>query len=186
MMRVLAGVLVVMLLVVSTAAAGIPDPDQSGVVLSAPAGMCTCPLGDGPAYQYITVTAKRADSSPIQGVPAASFFFTVTGGNVTIDEVDDETDVNGEIRFEMVGDETIVQLNPNFLTVECQIYTVVLNDSDNLEANSVDIDENDSVGLSDFAFFSADYGTSAARSDFDFSGSVGLADFAVFSAHYGH
>jgi hypothetical protein len=188
MSRVLTGVLAgcLVLALAGVAGAGIPDPDQSSVALTAPAGMCSCPLGDGPAYRYITVTAKRADSSPIEGIGASNFFFTVTGGSVTIDAVDAQTDVNGEIRFEIVADETIVLLDPEYLTVECQVYTIVLNDSENLEVNSVDIDESGTVGLSDFAIFSADYGTSAKRSDFDFSGTVGLSDFAIFSAHYGH
>ncbi len=186
MMRVLAGVLVVMLAVTATAVAGIPDPDQSSVALSAPAGMASCPIGDGPAYQYITVTAQRADSTPIEGIPASSFFFNVTGGNVTITEVDSETDINGQIRFQVVADETIVLLAPSYLTVEAQIYTVVLNDSDNLEVNSFDINEDDAVGLEDFGFFSGDYGTSAKRSDFNWDGTVGLEDFGFFSGHYGH
>ena len=185
-MRVLAGVLVVMLAVAATAVAGIPDPDLSSVGLDTPLGMVSCPLGDGPAYQYITVTARRADNSPIEGVPASSFFFNVTGGDVTVTEVDAETDLNGEIRFEMVADETIVKLDPDFLTIQCQIYTVVLNDSDQIEVNSFDIDESGGVGLADLAFFASDYGTSQKRSDFDWSGGVGLADLAFFATHYGH
>jgi hypothetical protein len=186
MARTLVGVLVVMLAVAVTASAGIPDPDNSQVALSAPAGMATCPAGDGPAYQYITVTAKIANGNPIQGIPYSSFFFTVTGGDVTISAVDAETNVNGIIRFEMVGDETIVLLNPSYLTIDCQIYTVVLNDSDNLECNSFDIDQNDVVELEDFALFSSDFGSTAARSDFNFDGTVALEDFAFFSAHFGH
>lgn len=179
------GVLVV-LAVAAAAVAGIPDPDNSQVTLSSPAGMATCPSGDGPAYQYITVTAKRADASPIQGIPSTSFFFTVTGGDVTISAVDSETDVNGDIRFQMVGNETIVLLSPSYLTVEVQIYTVALNDSDNLQCNSFDINDDSAVGLEDFAFFSSDFGTTAARSDFNWDGTVGLEDFAFFSAHFGH
>ncbi len=187
MARTLVGVLVVMLAVTATAGAGIPDPDNSQLDLAAPAGMATCPDGDGPAYQYITVTAKRVDASPIEGIPSDSFFFVVTGGDVTISAVDAETDSNGEIRFEKVGDESIVLLDPSFLTVEAQIYTVVLNDSDDLECNSFDIDDmGDGVGLEDFAYFATDFGGSAKRSDFDWNGTVALEDFAYFAAHFGH
>ena len=188
MSRTLAAVLVGLAAFAVVASAGIPDPDLSTCELTndSGAGMATCPAGDGPAYQYIKVTAKRADGSPIEGIPYTSFFFTVTGGDVTISHVDEETDVNGEIRFEMTGDETIVLLDPDFLQIEVQIYTVALNDVDYLECNSYDINEDDTVGLADFSAFSQDYGTTAKRSDFNWDGTVGLADFSQFSQHYGH
>lgn len=189
MSRTLAGVLVGLMVVAlaGVATAGIPDPDNSTVVLAPDAGMCSCPAGDGPAYEYITVTAKRADATPIAGIPYGSFFFTVTGGEVTITHVDDETDANGEIRFDMVADETIRLLPPDPpLEVECQIYTVVLNASATIPVNSFDIDGNGQVGLSDFGIFSSIYLTSDVRGDFDWNGTVGLSDFGLFSAHYLH
>lgn len=188
MSRTLAGVLVgiMVLALAGAASAGIPDPDNSNVVLGPDGGMCSCPAGDGPAYEYITVTAKRADASPIAGIPYGSFFFVVTGGEVTITHVDDETDSVGEIRFDMVADETIIKQAPEYLTVECQIYTVVLNDSDDLEVNSFDIDGNGCVGLSDFGIFASIYLTSDWRGDFDWNGTVGLSDFGLFAAHYLH
>lgn len=189
MSRTLAGVLVGLMVVAlaGAATAGIPDPDASSVALGPDAGMVTCPAGDAPPFQYITVTAKRADLTPIEGIPYNSFFFTVTGGDVTIIHVDEETDSAGEIRFEMVGDETIIALPPDPpLEIECQIYTVVLNDSDTIPVNSFDIDGNGQVGLSDFGIFSSIYLTSDARGDFDWNGTVGLSDFGLFSAHYLH
>jgi hypothetical protein len=191
MSRTLASVLVgvMVLAVAGVATAGIPDPDNSTVTLAPDAGMCTCPAGDGPPYQYITVEARRADLTPIQGIPSDSFFFTVTGGDVTITcvSVPPETNAAGLIDFEMVGDETIIALAPDpELEVECQIYTVVLNNSDSIPVNSFDIDGNGQVGLSDFGQFSAMYLTSDARGDFDWNGTVGLSDFGLFSAHYLH
>ena len=192
MSRTLAGVLVglMVLALAGVATAGIPDPDNSEVYLGAETGddigMCTCPAGDGPVYEYITVEAKRADATPIMGISYGSFFFTVTGGEVTITHVDDETNSVGLIRFDMIGDETIIKLDPDFLTVECQIYTVVLNDSDDMEVNSFDIDGNGTVGLSDFGIFSSLYLGTDKRGDFDWNGTVGLSDFGLFSAHYLH
>jgi hypothetical protein len=187
MARTLVGVLVVMLAVTATAGAGIPDPDNSQLTLAAPVGMATCPDGDGPAYQYITVTAKTSLAAPIQGIPYNSFFFVVTGGDVTISAVDAESDVNGEIRFEMTGDESLLLLDPVFLNIEAQIYTVVLSDNENMECNTFDIQNvGDGVGLEDFALFAGDYGGTAKRSDFNWDGGVGLEDFAFFAAHYGH
>jgi hypothetical protein len=111
----------------------------------------------------------------------------VTGGDVTITHVDAQTNAAGEIRFDMVGDETIIALPPDpELLVECQIYTVVLTAGDDIPVNSFDIDGNGQVGLSDFGIFSSIYLTSDARGDFDWNGTVGLSDFGLFSAHYLH
>jgi hypothetical protein len=183
---VLAGLMVIAS--VGVANAGIPDPDLSNVVLSA-GGMATCPQGDGPVYQYITVTAKRADATPIQGIPWSSFFFTVSGGDISITHVDAETDVNGQIRFSVQGDESIQY--PNTVSIEVQIYTVVLNDTDNLPCNTFDLfplgAPDGTVGLSDFIQFGGDYNQVKPRSDYDWSGGpTGLADFIKFGQHYNH
>jgi len=185
MSRILVGVLagLMVLTAAGLASAGIPDPDNSTVALGPDGGMVTCPAGDGPAYQYITVTAKRADASPIEGIPYTSFFFTVTGGDVTISHVDAATDASGVIRFEVVGNETIPL---GTVTVEAQIYTVALNDSDDINVNTFDLNNDSAVGLQDFTVFSGDYGGTNPRSDFNWDGSVGLQDFTLFSAHYGH
>lgn len=190
MARTLAGVLVglMVLALAGSAGAGIPDPDLSTVVLTA-GGLATCPQGDGPVYQYITVTAKRSDGSGIQDIPWSSFFFTVTGGDVTITHADDATNVNGQIRFTVQGDEAIQY--PNVVNVEVQIYTVVLNDSDNLPCNSFDLfplgAPDGTVGLSDFIQFGQDYNLVRPRSDYDWSGgATGLADFIKFGQHYNH
>ena len=188
MSRTLAGVLVGLLVLAfaATAGAGIPDPDLSFVTLGPDPGMTSCPSGDGPVYEYITVTAKRSDASPIQGIPSTSFFFTVTGGNITITAFDAETDANGEIRFTAVADETIELLAPSYLVIECQIYTIVLNDTDNLEVNTFDLDGSGDVGLADFSMFSAMYLTANPRGDYNWNGIVDLPDFGYFSAHYLH
>jgi hypothetical protein len=184
MSRTFAGILVGLLVlgVASVSMAGIPDPDQSTCTTGPDAGMATCPAGDGPSYSQLTVTAKRSNSSPIQGIPGSSFFFTVTGGDVTITEVETETDANGVIHFTVVGDETIV----GDITVEVQIYTVALNDSDIISCNSFDINEDNGVGVQDATLFVADYGTTAQRSDFNWDGGVGVQDATLFVAHYGH
>lgn len=193
MSRILAGVLAgcLVLAVAGVAGAGIPDPDLSNVALSdnglgAGYGLTTCPDGDGPAFQYVTVTAKRADTTPIEGIPSGSFFFVVTGGEVTISAVDSYTDSNGEIRFEVIGDETIV--NPTDLTITAQIYTVVLSDTDYLRCNTYDYDAVGGVTPTDFGVFAADLGNGSydEKSDFDWSGAENPSDFGSFAGHFGH
>ena len=170
------------------ASAGIPDPDNSTVVLtdtSAP-GMTTCSAGDGSVYQYVKVYALNGDSNPIAGIPWSSFFFTTVGGDCYFTHVDDETDGNGMIRFEVVGSEGIVELDPNYLEIIPQIYTVALTVGAQLECNSYDMNTDGTVGLADFGMFSAIYGTMDKSGDYNWDGTVGLADFGMFSAHYGH
>lgn len=184
MARILVGALagLLVLAAATVASAGIPDPTLSTIALGPDGGMATCPQADGPAFEYVTVTAKRSDATPIQGIPYSSFFFTVTGGNVTITAVGAETDANGEIQFTVVGDETII----GDITIDCQIYTVVLDAGATLTCNSFDMNDDGAVGLQDFVLFSAEYNGTSAAADFNFDGTVGLQDFVLFSAHYNH
>ena len=203
MSRRLAGVLAGLLVVamVGTVTAGIPHPEESFTVMTfvAPAvkaGLATCPAGDGPAYQYMVVTAERSDGTPIQGILSSSFFFDVTGGEVTITCPDSpaETDVNGQINFEIVGDETIIGYSTGAgatgpaLSIETQIYTVVLTTNTmSLDCNSFDVDGNDAVGGQDGAYFVVEYGkTNEDMCDFNWDGSVTGQDGAFWVAHYGH
>jgi hypothetical protein len=182
---VLAGCLV--LGMATVAGAGIPDADASSVSMTAAGkGLATCPAGDAAAYSYITVTAIRADLSPIQGIPSSSFFFTITGtgsGNVSISAFDSESDVNGQCRFQANGDGTVPY---GSLTVTCQIYTVVLNDSDLLWCNTFDYDNDGDVDPVDFGTFAGDFSVYNERSDFDWNGTVDPVDFGTFAGHFGH
>ena len=182
------------------AMAGIPDPDNSRVelVTTSPAtkdGLATCPIGDGPAYKYIKVIVQDSTPSPIAEVPSASVYFVFTGGECTPTcvSVPPETDSNGEILFELVGDERIVGYSNGIdstspaLTVECQVYTVVLNDSDLLDCNSLDVNNDLKVGGQDGAYFSTDFGTSNnERCDWNWDNVVGGQDGAYYSTHFGH
>ena len=171
----------------AVAGAGIPSADDSFVTMSSSGkGLSTCPAGDGSPYSYITVSARRADSSPIQGIPSTSFFFTVTGtgsANVSIDAFDAETDSSGDIRFQANGNGTVLY---GSLTITVQIYTVVINDSDTLWCNTFDYDDNGTVNPVDFVAFAGDFGGTNERSDFDWNGVVNPVDFVSFAGHFGH
>ena len=189
MSRTLAGVLAgcLVLAMATTAGAGIPSATDSFVTMdNGGKGLSTCPIGDGPAYSYITVTALRSDLTPIQGIPSGSFFFTVTGtgsANVSIDAYDTETDASGNIRFEANGSGTVLY---GSLTVTVQIYTVVLTDSDTLWCNTYDYDDNGTVNPIDFVAFAGDFGGTNEQSDFDWNGTVNPIDFVSFAGHFGH
>ncbi|MCK4511438.1 hypothetical protein KAW64_06860 [bacterium] len=193
MSRTLVGVLAgcLVLAMATVAGAGIPSAGDSYVKMNVAGtdgkGLTTCPAGDGGTYQYITVTALRADLTPIQGIPSGSFFFTVAGngsGNVSISAVDAETDVSGNIRFEASSSGTIVH---GSLTITVQIYTVVLTDSDLLWCNTYDYDDDGDVDPVDFASFATDFGGAYdERSDFDWDGDIDPVDFASFAGHFGH
>ena len=189
MSRTLAGVLAgcLVLVMATVAGAGIPSADDSYVTLdNGGKGLVTCPAGDGAAYGYITVTALRADLTPIQGIPSSNFFFTVVGtgsGNVSFAAFDTETDVSGNIRFEAQGDGTVPY---GSLSVSVQIYTVVVNDTDTLWCSTYDYDDNGTVNPIDFVAFAGDFGGTNERSDFDWNGTVNPIDFVSFAGHFGH
>ena len=189
MSRTLAGVLAgcLVLVMVTVAGAGIPDADASYVTMSnGGKGLMTCPAGDGIAYRYITVTALRTDLSPIQGISSGSFFFTVSGsgsGYVSFDAVDAETDVSGNIRFEADSSGSIPY---GSLTVEVQIYTVVLSDSDLLWCNTIDLTGDGVVDPMDFGMFATDFAVYNERSDFNWDGVTDPMDFGLFASHFGH
>ena len=190
MSRTLAGVLAGCLVIAmaAVAGAGIPDADASSVTMTAAGkGLVTCPAGDGPSYNYISVTALRSDLTPIAGIPSGSFFFTVTGtgsDNVSISAFDSQTNASGVIRFQAQGDGTIVY---GSVTITCQIYTVVVNDSDTLWCNTYDYDDDGDVDPVDFGTFAGDFaGGVAERSDFDWDGDVDPVDFGSFAGHFGH
>lgn len=184
MARILVGAMAGLLVLAAAtmASAGIPDPVASSIDIGPDTGMATCPSGDGPSYSQLTVTAKRSDLTPIQAIPYSSFFFTSSAGDITVTAVEAETDVNGVIHFTVVADETIIDNT----TIGVQIYTVVINDTEDVWCNSFDMNGDGSVGLQDFVLFSAQYNGTDPYADFNFDGAVGLQDFVLFSAHYNH
>ena len=187
MMRAFAGVLLVLAMAVA-AGAGIPDGDASSITLDAGGqGLTTCPAGDASAYGYISVTALRADYTPIAGIPSNSFFFTLTGtgsGNVSINAFDTETNASGVCRFEAQGNGTVPY---GSLTVDVQIYTVAVNSSGTLWCNTYDYDDDGDVDPVDFGTFAGDFaGGTAQKSDFDWDGDVDPVDFGSFAGHFGH
>jgi C1A family cysteine protease len=169
------------------------DPDLSHVTLTGEsmAGITTCPAGDGPAYQFVKVTVMDGTGTPIQGIASSQVSLSVTpaGGALyygsptcTATAFDVETDANGEIRFELVGDTSI----SGDLNVTATVSGVALNDMDVLGARSYDIRVDGTVDLPDFLDFATDYNTAAARSDFDWSGMADVTDFILFAGHYQH
>jgi hypothetical protein len=177
------------LAVVGAASAGIPDPNLSSVEMyNGGYGLASCYAGEGPAYQYITVTAKRSDATPIEGIPASSFFWTVTGCDVTITAVDPATNSDGEIRFSVVADEVCCceAATLDEIEIQVQIYTVAVNDTDTLYANSFSEDCNNANDPIDFSLFAGDFPPNAYDpcSDFDFSTAINPVDFSLFSGHF--
>jgi hypothetical protein len=174
-------------LILAPPAAGVlPDPEASYIFVGPDDGMASCPAGDGPACEYLIVELKASDATPIVGIPWTEFFFTVTGGDVSIAPVADTTDHAGEILFTVVADETMVLLDPESLSIGCTVLTVVLNNTAETSVNSFDLNEDGCVDEADFAVFGSIYVTADPRGDFNWSGDVGLADLGLLSAHYHH
>ncbi len=191
MSRTLVGVLAgcLVLAMATVAGAGIPSAGDSYVTMdNGGKGLTTCPAGDDYPYGYITVTALRADLTPIVGIPAGSIFFTVTGtgsGNVAINAFDAETDVNGQCRFEAQGTGTVPY---GSLSIAVQIYTVVLTTAPGtLWCNTYDLDDDGSVTPIDLSNFAGKYETVSEDCDYDWSGGiVNPVDLSKFAAHFEH
>jgi C1A family cysteine protease len=169
------------------------DPDYSFVTLTheSEGGMTTCPSGEGPAYEYVKVTVRDGTGSPVEGIDAGQFAFSISpvaGAtfhetlSATFGPVDAQTDSNGEIRFDLTGDTSI----QGDINIEVTVSGTALNDIDVLETRSFDLALDGIVDLIDFSRFAVDYQTTAARSDFDWSGFVDLVDFSRFAQHYLH
>jgi C1A family cysteine protease len=169
------------------------DPDYSFVTLTdePESGMTTCPAGDGPAYRYVKVTVRDGSNAPMQGIQSDQITFAMTpaGGaayygtpSVAATAVDAETDAQGEIRFELVGETSI----SGDIEIEASVAGVALNDVDVLPARTFDLLMDGIVDLLDFSRFALDYNTTNPQSDFDWSGYVDLVDFSRFATHYLH
>ena len=189
MSRTLTGVLAgcLVLAMATVAGAGIPDAGTSYITMSAGGkGLTTCPAGDGSAYGYITVTALRADLSPIQGIPSSSVSLTVTGtgsGNVSTSAVDSETDLNGNIRFEAQGTATVPY---GSLSISAQIYTVVLTTPSTLWCNTYDLNNDGSVDPLDLSPFASMFVTYDEAGDYNWDGVIDPFDLTKFAAHWNH
>jgi C1A family cysteine protease len=177
------------------AAQPLVNPDQSEVTLTNEnlPHLFTCPAGDGPTYQHVKVTVKNAGGTPLPGIPASAFTFTINPASIstlwygtlscTFTAVDLVTDENGEIRFTVKGDTSIY----GNITIQATVQGVPLNDIDTLPCKTADYFVDGMVALGDFVVFAQDYGRVRWRSDFTGDGGlVGLGDFVMFAQHYGH
>jgi hypothetical protein len=187
---VLAGVL---LLAPSVcAASGIPDPDQSYVeVDNGGFGVTTCPSADGQPFEYVTVHANRADGTPIEGISSGDFFWQIASScTASMEAVDSATNMNGEIRFRTWAASPCccADNQPSVVGLVVQIYTVIVNDYDEVYVNSYDEDCDGDVDPIDFVMFTADYPPNPYDlcSDFDFDGDVDPVDFVLFALHFNH
>ena len=170
-----------------------PDPDQSYVTLTdaSAAGLVTCPDGDGETYEHIMVTVRDGSGAPLAGIGSDQFVIDITpaGGaqfygtfSMSTAAVDVETDVDGQIRFEVTSQTSVA----GDVEIEVTVSGVPINDMDLLGCNSYDLDLDGDVDLPDFGMFAGDFGGTLERSDYDWNGDVGLPDFGMFASHYGH
>jgi len=171
------------------------DADVSSCILTDEEypGLNTCPSGDVltpvDQYEYLNITVIDTVGNPIEGVSEGDFRFNITELtgqyvpplNCTFNAVAPETDENGSISFEIVGN-TSIQAP---ITIQVSIQNVTITQTVDLACKTYDLDLGGIVDLVDFALFAADYGSDAYRSDYDWDGVVGLPDFAMFAAHYG-
>jgi len=155
-------------------------------------GMTTCPIGDGPAYKYATVIVRDTYGNPIEGILAGNFLFSIDSTNTTqffnnlscsFITNNTMTDENGMIRFEIIGDTSII----GDIQIQVTVDEVVIMDIETLSCISPDYSVDGNVGLADFVLFARDFrGLYNSRSDFDWNGVMNLGDFVIFAKHFGH
>ena len=154
-------------------------------------GLITCPTGDGPPYQYITVTINDFNGDPIPGFSANLIDFTVHSTNdtqwygnlsCTFTAVDPESNSQGEIRFEVVGDVSII----GNISIRTYVDEYFLPDIETLPCKSIDITVDGRIDLADFTIFGNAWGGYDWRCDFDFDGDIDLVDFTLFANHWNH
>lgn len=156
--------------------------------------LTTCPAGDVVThpYQYLKIKVKDVNDCNIAGIPASSFSFDVTPEaltnyygdlSLTFSPVDSQTNSYGEIRFEIVGDTSIV----GWINIAASIDGVTLDEETALRCNSPDMDCSGHVGLTDLTLFSGIYhGAYDLIADFYWDGAINLSDLTIFAQHYGH
>jgi len=154
-------------------------------------GLTTCPAGDGPAYAYAKATIRNVQGKPLIGIPASSFRWRATAADTTqyygdlscrFNPVDNETNAEGEIRFEIIGNTSIV----GEIMIDFHVLGVIIYGVHFLDCVSFDLNVDGAVNLTDFSVFSNEYGGTDWHCDFNWDGIVSLPDFALFAAHYGH
>jgi hypothetical protein len=189
-----------LMLVAGTAFAGLADPCQSSAT-SAGGHVLSCPQGDGQSFASagatISVTILDNLGNPIPGIPASDFWLescdaahtdTLCSGMHSVD-ADSMTNAAGQTTISDPWRMGGCALN---VIVVCQGVTIGSapgcpnRDCLSVASRSVDLDADNSVGLTDFTAFSAVYLTSDQCADFDAAGGVGITDFTAFTAHYFH
>lgn len=169
----------------------IPDPIFSYVTTtneSAP-GLITCPAGDGSEFEYLVVSVRDSNNDPIPGIAAEDFEFEVTSdgdyyGNLTFtfNAADEMTDVNGEIRFSMISDTSLV----GTAEINVIVQNVALEETGAVFAKSYDMNLDGAVNIADLGVFASHYQTTAWQADYNWDGNVNIADLGMFAAHYQH
>jgi hypothetical protein len=169
------------------------DPDLSFVTLTHTnlPGLNTCPAGDAAAYRYVKVTVLDSHGNSRPEITSEQFDFTIFPDlttqwyepfGCTLVPADLQTNSNGEIRFTLQGDTSII----GDIRIRVAVMGVPLNDVDVLSCKSPDYYVDGLVVLGDFVIFGQDYGGTAWRSDFTWDGTVGLGDFVIFGQHWTH
>jgi len=186
------------------------DPDASDVLLtgSPDEGLTTCPLGDGPSYDYLLIAVKNKYGLGIPRIRETQFSFEVRpvadaryygepsctfiayGPSVSNRPGFIMTNMDGEILFKIIGDTTMIgsfeiDVIINIPDVDKPTMNEVhLNDVAVLPCKSFDIDCNGHVDCPDQIQFNADYAKAAGWfSDFNWDSHVDEADKKMFLLH---
>jgi len=141
---------------------------------------------------------KDTTGTPIPDIDAADFEFTLSPdvetrwfGMPNLDNlscsftpVDDATNETGTIRFTIISDTSII----GNITITVTVDGILINDSDVLLCNSVDLNTDGTINLVDVTLFIQIYFNPVYdyRIDYNWDGVLNLSDIALFAQHLGH
>lgn len=170
------------------------DPYISIITLSQDGNqvLTTCPAGDSTLSTYIIVHLYSLTGVPIDNIPASAVTLNMqvmTGTEYfgtpacTFTPVDSVSDGNGQIRFQVIGDTSIV----GDIEISAATWGNPVHNTLTLRCNSVDFNTDGVVNLSDAGFFtSAFHGEYDWRCDYVYDGVLNLSDISAFAQHNGH
>ena len=179
-----------------------PDVAKLTITLTGGIGIHSAFASSNADDYGFTVRATDDNGDPVPGIPAGDFDLSIALGtdtyswcpiaaHTTFTALDVQTDVNGEIDFEVeiataTGRNSDVDPTPN------GGYVTITADHDDYESDSADIPVNTCdatidgwINLGDFSKFQVDFGKNVQRSDYDFNSWVNLGDFSKFQVEFG-
>ena len=158
-------------------------------------GLTSCPAGDGPGYEYLQITVLDINGIPIPKLPSTDFIFSVEKDKKTdyYDEleciftpIENKTDENGKICFEVTADTTII----GNIFISVTIQDIEIENCTSLLCNSFDLNVDGLVDILDVTTYASIEKMKSKKDkwmiDYNWDGKINDLDLDLFNEHLGH